>query len=155
LLPDMSEVTLSAQRSCYGRDTSYFETTETVELEYVASDPDLAGDYVPQNPRTIELDTATELSLHTVNTEVVRNVTMTMSHGEGGWPKDIDPTEKTDVARFRKKAEKDEAFRSAIGSLGPAVSRTARVSPRCGAAAASLSPRSCANNSVALSSLVR
>jgi len=46
-----------------------------------------------------------------------------MRHVEGGWPKDVDFTEQSDVSRFRKKAEKDEDYRSAVKALGPIVSR--------------------------------
>jgi hypothetical protein len=34
-----------------------------------------------------------------------------MRHVEGGWPKDVDFTEQSDVNRFRKKAEKDDDYK--------------------------------------------
>merc|ERR1719171_1309154 len=37
---------------------------------------------------------------------------------EGGWPKDIDPTEKDQTQRYRKKVEKDEEYIRQIRSLG-------------------------------------
>ena len=46
-----------------------------------------------------------------------------MRHVEGGWPKDVDFTEQSDVSRFRKKAEKDEDYKGAVKALGPIVSR--------------------------------
>ena len=46
-----------------------------------------------------------------------------MRHMEGGWPKDVDFTEQSDVSRFRKKAEKDEDYKNAVKSLGPIVAR--------------------------------
>ena len=46
-----------------------------------------------------------------------------MRHVEGGWPKDVDPTEQADVTRFRKKAEKDEDYKAALKVLGPLVGR--------------------------------
>ena len=46
-----------------------------------------------------------------------------MLHREGGWPKDVDPTEPADTNRFRKKAEKDEDYKSAVKALGPVISR--------------------------------
>ena len=33
-----------------------------------------------------------------------------MNHLEGGWPKDVDCTEKEQTARYRKKVEKDEQY---------------------------------------------
>jgi len=46
-----------------------------------------------------------------------------MRHQEGGWPKDVDFTEQSDVSRFRKKAEKDEEYKSAMKSLGPIIGK--------------------------------
>lgn len=46
-----------------------------------------------------------------------------MRHIEGGWPKDVDFSEQSDVSRFRKKAEKDEDYKSSVKTLGPIVAR--------------------------------
>lgn len=46
-----------------------------------------------------------------------------MRHLEGGWPKDVDFTEQSDVSRFRKKAEKDDDYRGAVKALGPIIAR--------------------------------
>lgn len=46
-----------------------------------------------------------------------------MRHMEGGWPKDVDFTEQSDVSRFRKKAEKDEDYKGSVKALGPIVAR--------------------------------
>ena len=46
-----------------------------------------------------------------------------MRHVEGGWPKDVDFTEQSDVSRFRKKVEKDEDYKGAVKALGPIVAR--------------------------------
>jgi len=52
---------------------------------------------------------------------VLKNTSM--QHVEGGWPKDVDPTEQTDVKRYRKKVEKDEEFQFAMKTLVPRVQR--------------------------------
>ncbi len=46
-----------------------------------------------------------------------------MRHVEGGWPKDVDFTEQSDVSRFRKKAEKDDEYKGAVKLLGPVIAR--------------------------------
>ena len=46
-----------------------------------------------------------------------------MRHVEGGWPKDVDFTEQSDVSRFRKKAEKDDDYKGAVKALGPIIAR--------------------------------
>ena len=39
-------------------------------------------------------------------------------HREGGWPRDINPQEADQTARFRKKVEKDDAYTTALLNLG-------------------------------------
>jgi hypothetical protein len=41
-----------------------------------------------------------------------------MSHVEGGWPKEVDPTEAEQVIRWRKKVEKDEDYITQVVRLG-------------------------------------
>ena len=48
---------------------------------------------------------------HEANTERLILKHTSMRHQEGGWPKDVDFTEQSDVNRFRKKAEKDEDYK--------------------------------------------
>lgn len=40
-----------------------------------------------------------------------------MNHFEGGWPKDINPSENDQTMRFRKKIEKDDAYISSVLNL--------------------------------------
>jgi len=56
-----------------------------------------------------------------VNTDHVVMKSTSMSHTEGGWPKDVDFTEQSDVTRFRKKAEKDESYKYSMKILFPIV----------------------------------
>jgi dynein intermediate chain 2 len=58
-----------------------------------------------------------------VNTDRIVLKQSSMRHVEGGWPKDVDPTEQSDVARFRKKTEKDDEYKTSVKSLGPIVDR--------------------------------
>ena len=39
-------------------------------------------------------------------------------HTEGGWPKDVDPTDVEHTIRYRKKIEKDEEYIRAVKVLG-------------------------------------
>lgn len=63
------------------------------------------------------------MSEHEANTERLVTKNSSMRHVEGGWPKDVDFTEQSDVSRFRKKAEKDEDYKGAVKVLGPIVAR--------------------------------
>jgi dynein intermediate chain 2 len=60
---------------------------------------------------------------HEANTERLVTKSSSMRHVEGGWPKDVDFTEQSDISRFRKKAEKDEDYKTSVKVLGPIVSR--------------------------------
>ncbi|KAH7831056.1 dynein intermediate chain IC70 [Monocercomonoides exilis] len=51
-----------------------------------------------------------EMSEHEVNPERIESASRGMLHLEGGWPKDIDPTEPDHLNMFRKKVERDENF---------------------------------------------
>mmetsp|Transcript_21711 Transcript_21711/g.38961 ORF Transcript_21711/g.38961 Transcript_21711/m.38961 type:complete len:545 (+) Transcript_21711:269-1903(+) len=112
-------------RKKFGRDTSYLRETYVNELEYFGSDRPLEDNYIEENPCSIELDTTSEMSLSSVSTLVSKTQTMNMTHREGGWPKDIDPSEKGDVLRYRKKVEKTEDFKQTVKGLGPVIERAA------------------------------
>jgi hypothetical protein len=58
-----------------------------------------------------------------VNTDRLITKNSSMRHVEGGWPKDVDFTEQSDVSRFRKKAEKDDEYKGAVKLLGPIIAR--------------------------------
>ncbi len=49
-------------------------------------------------------------SLIQVNTERAEFLSQGMNHVEGGWPKDINPSENDQTMRFRKKIEKDDTY---------------------------------------------
>lgn len=72
------------------------------------------------------MNTTRLMSESEVNTDSVMKNNTSMRHTEGGWPKDVDFTEQSDVTRFRKKAEKNESYQSAIKTLGPIVQRYMR-----------------------------
>lgn len=76
-----------------------------------------------RNPSTTCFDTAPQMSEHEVNTERLVTKMSSMRHVEGGWPKDVDFTEQSDVTRFRKKVEKDDDYKGAVKALGPIVAR--------------------------------
>jgi dynein intermediate chain 2, axonemal len=61
--------------------------------------------------------------MHEVNTERLLTWSTGMTHREGGWPKEIDPREKQETARYRKKLERDEDFRTTVTALAPVVMR--------------------------------
>jgi dynein intermediate chain 2 len=101
----------------------YFSATPAEELVSIPTADSYKENYVMRNPSVTCFDTAPHMSEHYANTERMLTKNSSMRHVEGGWPKDVDFTEQSDVARFRKKAEKDEEYRGAVKSLGPTVAR--------------------------------
>jgi dynein intermediate chain 2, axonemal len=63
------------------------------------------------------LDNIPEMDSHTVSTERVKTVNRGQSHKEGGWPKEIDPSEPQDTAKWRKRLDKDPQFSSVLKQL--------------------------------------
>ena len=82
--------------------------------------------YAMRNPTVTGIDTTPHMSEAEVNTERITMKSTSMRHSEGGWPKDVDVTELTDVARFRKRVEKDQDYQNAMKVLGPRVGRCMR-----------------------------
>eukprot|EP00562_Extubocellulus_spinifer_P031720 CAMPEP_0178723246 /NCGR_PEP_ID=MMETSP0699-20121125/25442_1 /TAXON_ID=265572 /ORGANISM="Extubocellulus spinifer, Strain CCMP396" /LENGTH=590 /DNA_ID=CAMNT_0020374309 /DNA_START=76 /DNA_END=1848 /DNA_ORIENTATION=- len=109
-------------RSEFGKHCQ-FEDGETQVIESILPTDEYDSNYVQRNPCTKSVSTVPQVSETEVNTERVVTTNSGMHHVEGGWPKDVDPTELSDVARYRKKAEKDEDFQYAMKTLGPIVSR--------------------------------
>lgn len=56
-----------------------------------------------------------------VNTERFKYTSVGMFHQEGGWPKDVDSTEKEQTTRYRKKVEKDEEYIRQVKALGEVI----------------------------------
>jgi len=81
---------------------------------------------VKRNPTVTEFDTTPHMSETEVNTERITTKSTSMRHSEGGWPKDVDFTEVSDVARFRKRVEKDQEYQNAMKILGPRIGRCMR-----------------------------
>ena len=52
-----------------------------------------------------------------VNTETIEMVSRGMDHVEGGWPKDVNYKDPDQVARSRKKVEKDESYQESVKFL--------------------------------------
>jgi dynein intermediate chain 2 len=112
----------SKQRSEFGKPCN-FSNGETTLIESILPTNEYDDQYVQQNPIDTAMTTAPSMSEADINTENVVMKNTSMSHTEGGWPKDVDFLEQSDVTRFRKKAEKDEAYLNAMRSLAPIAER--------------------------------
>lgn len=92
-----------------------------------APDPSIKDtQYELRNPTHLDIQAIPEMSEHDVNTESFSYCSVGMLHVEGGWPKDIDSTEKDQTARFRKKVEKDEEYIREVKALADVVEHSIR-----------------------------
>jgi dynein intermediate chain 2 len=110
------------KRSEFGRHCE-FTNGETQVLESVLPTDAYDESYVQQKVMVTGIDTTPLMTETEVNTERVVLKSTSMQHSEGGWPKDVDPTEQSDVKRFRKKVEKDEDYLYAMKTLIPMAER--------------------------------
>mmetsp|Transcript_7193 Transcript_7193/g.16453 ORF Transcript_7193/g.16453 Transcript_7193/m.16453 type:complete len:608 (+) Transcript_7193:94-1917(+) len=86
----------------------------------------LDADYVVRRHNKFLADTKPPMQQSSINTERLQVANTGMVHREGGWPREIDPTDKADVNRFRKKAEKDETYKSSVIALTPVICQAMR-----------------------------
>ena len=106
----------------FGRSVDRFSSTDSYSLGEWPSDPTVPeASYIVRDPTSLEIQAIPDMSEHEVNTERFVHVNHGMLHTEGGWPKDIDPTEKEQTTRYRKKIEKDEEYIRQIKALGEGV----------------------------------
>ena len=109
-------------RKDFGKHCKFSAVPATILGEVPVSDK-FAKDYIFRNPTVSMFDTAPRMSEHSSNTDRLITKSSSMRHVEGGWPKDVDFTEQSDQNRFRKKAEKDEDYKSSVKTLGPIVAK--------------------------------
>lgn len=112
----------SKPRSEFGKQCNFAEG-ETQVLESILPTDEYDEQYETQNPTVSVVNTTPYMSETDVNTDSIVTKNTSMVHTEGGWPKDVDVTEQSDVTRFRKKAEKDESYLSAMRTLATVTER--------------------------------
>ena len=87
-----------------------FTDSEAVVMAEVAPDRALEAEYVTRVVMSRETQAGPDMGAAMVNTRRQELVARGMSHTEGGWPRDVNPSDAEQKNRFRKKIEKDEDF---------------------------------------------
>ena len=105
------------KRSEFGRQCIFSDRAAEIVLDIAPNPADL-NNYIERSPCEIGIQCAKEMSEHYVNTERSEFTVKGINHVEGGWPKDINYAEPEQVARFRKKVEKEEMYVSQVLTLG-------------------------------------
>ena len=98
------------ERHDFGRPVNGFGPSEVIVLDEFLPDDIAKGNNIEQNPTHLDIQAVATLSESYVNTETVVYKPQGMLHLEGGWPKEVDQTEKEHTARYKKKVEKDEDY---------------------------------------------
>jgi len=113
------------ERNDFGRPCIAFGASETVILDEFLPDQDVRAQHMERNPTVLDIQAISEMSESFVNTETVSYVSKGIMHFEGGWPKEVDATEKEQIQRYKKKVEKDDeylrALKAAIAGLEPSI----------------------------------
>ena len=114
------------KRKEFGRHTGHFADRDArVEIE-IAPNEELKDQYMEKNPCVLEMHCIASISEHAANTNVTEFNDRGMYHEEGGWPRDIDPTEPEHKIRFTKKVEKDEEYIATIANLSKTIDHAMR-----------------------------
>lgn len=104
------------KRSEFGRHAIFSDRPAELHVD-IEPDADQRKHFISRNPCSVEVQAAPEMSEHFINTEVQETASTGANHLEGGWPRDINPAEMEQVARYRKKVEKDENYIRVIHEL--------------------------------------
>jgi dynein intermediate chain 2 len=110
------------KRSEFGKHCQ-FTDGETTVLESILPTDAFDESYISRTTMVTAVDTTPFMTESSINTERVVYASTSMQHREGAWPKDVDPTEQSDVKRFRKRVEKDAQFDYAMKMLVPKVEK--------------------------------
>ena len=105
------------KRSEFGRQCLFSDVPAQIVLD-IAPDCTQLQNYILREPCEIATQCVKEMSEHEVNTERAEYAIKGINHVEGGWPKDVNYAEPEQVARFRKKVEKEESYTKDVLILG-------------------------------------
>jgi len=112
------------QRRAFGRPVNHFGIVESESLPGIESDSVMPTLFVERDPCDLHIQAVKDLSQSEVNTNSTNYVNLGMAHTEGGWPSEIDYTEKEQTVRFRKKVEKDEDYIRQVQLMGEEVEQS-------------------------------
>ena len=82
------------ERHDFGRSVIHLAKTNIDIVDEFLQEKDLMGEHVERSPTILDIQAIPEMSEMYVNTETVTYRAQGMCHLEGGWPKDVDSTEK-------------------------------------------------------------
>jgi len=105
----------------FGKPVHHFSATGVLEIGSYDPNEELKLEHIERNPTILDIQAIPDQSETHVNTERFTYIGAGMLHLEGGWPKDVDATEKDQTQRYKKKVEKDEEYIRQVRALGDAI----------------------------------
>ncbi|TNJ27904.1 Dynein intermediate chain [Giardia muris] len=97
-------------RKDFGRYVAYERIEASVLLDYVPN-PDEAKDvWTEEQVSEKSIQVGHEFSEHTINTHRITVEVKGVEHKQGGWPREVDPSDAEHTTRFRKKVERDPGY---------------------------------------------
>ncbi|XP_054706958.1 dynein intermediate chain 3, ciliary-like [Uloborus diversus] len=108
------------KRRKFGK-TCHFTDVGPYLVVDIDSDPELKKKFIKKTNIDKGTQCSSEMSQHQANTVLCPTKSCGMNHTVGGWPSDVDPKDEDQVARFKKKIQKDENFITTIKRLGDIV----------------------------------
>ncbi|TPX42236.1 hypothetical protein SeMB42_g02765 [Synchytrium endobioticum] len=106
------------KRKDFGRQPQFRDILATELSVHIPPDPTLDKNYIVRNPTSTEVQCAPDKSEHEVNTESLVTVNRGILHLQGGWPRDVDPSDAEHTIRYRKKIEKDDEYVKSVKAMG-------------------------------------
>ena len=94
-----------------------FDSSGPIDLAFTGSDETVMSNFDLIHELTRTIDTKPIYSAHSVNTDHVEVHSRGQVHVEGGWPREIDPSEPQDTAKWRKRLDKDPQFAPTVAKL--------------------------------------
>lgn len=117
--------TYTKLREEFGRQPN-FQNVDTKIIGFIEQNQGIRDTFKLQDPKVLTLDNIPKFSEHGVNTDRVATKNKGMKHVEGGWPEGIDPTEPPEVAKYKKKLDRDATL-----GFSEAVKKTSGVAVDC------------------------
>ncbi|KAJ3384875.1 Dynein intermediate chain 2, axonemal [Lobulomyces angularis] len=105
------------KRKEFGKQTLFSDKLAELTNE-ILPDPSLAKNFIERVECNVETQSLPDKSEHEVNTESFTFINRGILHLQGGWPKDVDPSDVEHTIRYRKKIEKDEEYIRSVKGMG-------------------------------------
>ncbi|ESN93763.1 hypothetical protein HELRODRAFT_88238 [Helobdella robusta] len=112
-------------RSNFGRHYKFKDSEDKILCD-IKPDPEISQSFIDRDPVDRGVQCTVEQSVQEVNTERRKMETKSVNHVEGGWPRDVHYYDPDQVARFRKKIEKDDVYIETVKKLAETMERYIR-----------------------------